>query len=551
MDKLVLIAYLICIVSSFPAVNIKAMEPLKVFHLDFNSVSLKKDYIELWLKKASDMGYNAVLWEIEDDVKWETYPECSSPDAFSKSEFKELLDYSKKLGLEPIPLLQTIGHAEYVLQYKKYFSFREDPDRYDCYCTSSNEVKVFLKTWIKEYLDLFGEIKYFHLGGDEAYAFASCSKCKTTVERIGENKFYADYVYEISEILFERGVRPGIWSDMILKNPKDINTIRKEFVIWDWNYWDGDSSPESVMVWSEGKRNTKDKISDSVLKDLPEVLDELGNLNPFYTSDFLKRSGYDVILCSSSRCHGDGVFVGRNEIHVDNIIGAARKTVCSKLLGNCVTSWAVRIHNYETQEPWFYLSPLAMNNPTLTKEELLLLASKNLFNINNTDFFTAANQVGFSFPFVNEKSTGIMWTGMKDSKPAPKDYIHNQVLRWQEINLWDSIKEKIRKSKDSISTGINTINQFIPTVTKGIAILNNWSEGGYFQYWQSVIANEIVNKVESKQSIADDEMIQLISSLKKDYINWAEKWMTHNAAEQNAGLIYSSLLEFFNQSEPD
>lgn len=548
MVKRILFAYLISIVLFFPAVNIKAVEPLKVFHLDFNSVSLKKDYIEHWLKKAADMGYNSVLWEIEDEIKWETCPECASPDAFSKSEFKKILDYSKKLGLEPIPLLQTIGHAEYVLQHKKYFSFREDPERYDCYCTSSNEVKLFLKTWIKEYLNLFGEIKYFHLGGDEAYAFASCSKCKSTVEKIGENKFYTDYVSEISETLFEKGIRPGIWSDMILKNPKDINTISKEFVIWDWNYWDGDSSPENVMIWSEGRRIAKNDITKTMKYDFPQLTDDKGNLNPFYTSDFLDNLGFDVILCSSSRCYGDGVFAGRNDLHVDNIIGAARKSAKLNLLGNCVTSWAVRIHNFETQEPWLLLAPLTIKNPLLTKQELLQLASNQLFNHENIDFFHAAEQISYSFPFVNEKSTGIMWTGLKDSKPAPKGFIFSQIKNWQQSDRWKTICERISNSTDTITLGNLNLAKMITASDNGLVVLNDWSRAGYFQYWQSILANTIVSKTQEENSVNQSEIVLLINSLKNEYINWAKTWMTEESAKVNAGLIYDSIAEFFNQN---
>ena len=49
-------------------------------------------------------------------------------DAFSKEAFRELLVECHDLGLEPIPLLQTIGHAEYVLKHEKYRHLRELPD---------------------------------------------------------------------------------------------------------------------------------------------------------------------------------------------------------------------------------------------------------------------------------------------------------------------------------------------------------------------------------------------------------------------------------------
>jgi hypothetical protein len=149
---------------------------LIVFHIDLNSVSLREDYIRKWLRNAAEMGYNAVLWEVEDKIQWETCPECVNPDAFTKEIFRTLLEYSRNLGLEPIPLLQTIGHAEYVLRHEKYLTFREDSARCDCYCTSNPKVRKFLKAWIAEYLDLFGEVRYFHLGGDEAYRFGTCPK---------------------------------------------------------------------------------------------------------------------------------------------------------------------------------------------------------------------------------------------------------------------------------------------------------------------------------------------------------------------------------------
>ncbi len=519
-------------------------EKLIVFHFDFNSVSLNKEYVYKWIDKAAGMGYNAILWEIEDDVEWETCKECVSESAFSKSEIKEIIKYSRSLGLEPIPLLQTIGHGEYVLQHEKYFSLREDSTRYDCYCTSNEDVKTFLKKWINEYLDLFGDLKYFHLGGDEAYAFATCDVCKPTAESVGENKLYADYLKEIAEPLLKNNIRPGIWGDMILSHPNDLDDIPKEFVIWDWNYWDGDSSPNHIMVWGSG-RLSKENIPDSLIITTPEIIDNEGNLRAFYTSNVLQRNGFDVILCSTSRSHGDAVFAGRNNLHVDNIIGAARKTVTDNLLGTCVTSWAVRIPNYETQEPWFYLAPLTVKNSGLSKDELMLKASKDLFKYDGLELYKNFNRIGYSFPFANTNTTGIMWTGLKDSKPAPANYIRDLIERLKSRDRWNSNVQIVKKSTDSISYGLTELSAIIPNVDSGLEILNNWNKAGYFQYWQSILANEIVKKANDENGIDAKEILQLINSLKKEFAFWANDWMTEDSAILNTGLIYDSLENYF------
>ena len=85
---------------------------LLVLHLDFNTIQMKKEAVVDCLREAAGMGYNAVLWEIENKVRWETCPECVDPEAFSKEEFKQMLAEADRLGLEPIPLMQTFGHAE-------------------------------------------------------------------------------------------------------------------------------------------------------------------------------------------------------------------------------------------------------------------------------------------------------------------------------------------------------------------------------------------------------------------------------------------------------
>lgn len=542
--KLLLIVYIILIATSVIYCQSK-QEKLIVFHFDFNSVSLNKDYVIKWLNKASQMGYNAVLWEIEDDVKWVTCPECSSPDAFTKAEFKEIIEYSRALGLEPIPLLQTIGHAEYVLQHEKYYPLREDSNRYDCYCTSNKDVRSFIKNWIIEYLELFGNLKYFHLGGDEAYAFATCSVCKATAEKIGKNKLYADYLNDIAQPLLNNNIRPGIWSDMILSHPNELAVISKEFIFWDWNYWDGDSVPERVMVWGEG-RLTKEKITAEMKNRIPQIFDKNNNLTPFYTSDYLKQEGYDIILCSSSRCYGDAIFVGKNDLHIDNIIGAARKASKLDLLGTCVTSWAVRIPNYETQEMWLNLAPFTINNPSLSKENILEKILRHLFKINNSDISKAFEKISYSFPFSNNNTTGIMWTGLKDSKPAPAGYINELISRWKNKNQWNEIKESISRSPSEITLGLNELNNVIPKINGGYEIIENWTKAAYFQFWQAVLANKILGKDSCESEIDNQEIMNLITSLKKEYTNWAREWMTEKSADINAGLIYDVFINHFN-----
>lgn len=530
----------------------KTNKPLIVFHVDMNSVSLREDYLRKWLLKASQMGYNAVLWEVEDKIKWETCPECVNPEAFSKPQFKKILRYADSLGLEPIPLLQTIGHAEYVLKHKKYFSFREDTSRYDCYCTSNPKVSEFLKKWIAEYLELFGNVKYFHLGGDEAYVFGTCPACTILAGIKWKGKLYSSYENDLAEALIEKGIRPGLWSDMLLHYTEGFKGLAKQFVIWDWNYWDGSSTPSKVMVWSKGGRLGKSEITADIEKEFPQIYDSKKELRAFYTSDYIKEKGFEVILSSSSRSHGDAVFAGLHSVHSSNIIGAAKKAADDNLLGTCVTSWAVRIANYETQEPWLYLAPLAVKNSKLTDEELLKRSYEYTFGCKDKKFSEAFSLLGFSFPFSNEKTTGIMWTGMKDSRPASKEYLKDQIKQWKQKDngqKWNNNKLLIEKAAEKIINGISLLNELIPKSKIGFESLNAWSRAGYFQYWQAVLANSIIQKEENSISVNASEMRQLIINLRAEYLQWAASWMNPSSADINTGLIYDAIFNYFENNK--
>ena len=294
-------------------------EPLKVLHVDCNTIRLKTDAIREILRFAADVGYTDVLWEVEDKIRWETCPDCVHPDALSKAEFRELLAYARELGLRPIPLLQTFAHAEYVLGCDRYRLWRELSEHKDCYCVSRKEVRTFLSKWIEEYLDLFGsDVRDFHLGGDEAHHFGKCAVCS----RQDRMTLYAEHLKEVAAPLRLRGVRPGIWCDMILSAGDKTETakIPRDFTVWHWDYGYRGKNDEKFAVWA-GKT---------------KVLTELG---------------FDVIFAASSSCYGDSPFLPDYGLHFDNVIASAELVRREKLMGLCVTSWSIRQGLKTLQKP--------------------------------------------------------------------------------------------------------------------------------------------------------------------------------------------------------
>jgi len=305
--------------------------PKLILHMDFNTCQMKKEAVIQHLRAGAEYGYNAVLWEIEDKVQWDTCPECVHPDAFTKAEFKEILAEAEKLGLEPIPLFQTFGHAEYVLNCNRYGKWREQIGNATCYCVSNPAVRDFQKRWVREYLELFGDkVKDFHLGGDEAHAFGTCPVCSK------RNRFelYVEHLNEIADVLRTKGVKPGIWCDMVVKdaNQQETAMFPRDITIWFWDYYCG--CPYKIqMPW-------KDK--------LPRLIDQ----------------GFRVIFTPTTSCCWDSPFLPRYRDHSLNVAFGANAVRENNLYGLAVSSWSLHLFPKRIQYPLWQFAAKRLRNPS-------------------------------------------------------------------------------------------------------------------------------------------------------------------------------------------
>lgn len=399
---------------------------IKGFHIDMNIAQFTGPYLKKELKRLAGLGYDTIIWEVENNIRWETCPECVSPDAFSKAEFKEILAYSRGLGLEPIPLLQTIGHCEYVLKHAKYKPLAEVPDRIDQYCPQNPAVVPFLRKWIEEYLEVFGDIKYFHLGADEAYTLGECPRCRAYAAAHSLSALYIDHMNAMSEPLIKKGIRPIIWADMLLHHPEALDSLSKKVVIYDWLYTrfvGGDG----VWVWGQGTKS-KDELDAATLARFSRYLypwgDEPGrDPDPFYQSEYLAAHGFDVVVCPSSSCWGDSVFAPRTFFHMRNTYDSFRRGLAGRLGGAVLTSWTVHLFPWELQRTSIDLPEFLAAHPCGSLEDFQADYVREHFGVDDTGFFAAAGRLANRGQFNYADDLGFF----KEALPARKEYVADRV----------------------------------------------------------------------------------------------------------------------------
>jgi hypothetical protein len=456
------------------------------FHVDMNISQFRGDYLKQELKMLADLGYNMILWEVENNIKWETCPECVSPDAFTKEEFKEILACSRKLGLEPIPLLQTIGHCEYVLKNEKYKPLAELPDRIDQYCPRNPEVVPFLRKWINEYLEVFGDVKYFHLGADEAYTLGKCPRCSAYAEEHSLSDLYISHMNAMSQPLIEKGVRPVIWGDMILHHPEALDKLSKKVVIYDWLY-DRYYGSGEVQVWGQGNQG-RDDLDAGTLERFGAYLypfgDEPGrDPDPFYTADYLEAHGFDVVICPSSSSYGDSVFAPRTFAHMRNTYDSFREGLSGNREGAVLTSWTVHLFPWELQETSIELPNFIINNPNGDLETYQKYYVRKHFGVDDTRFFAAAGRLA--------KRGLFNWAGdlgfFKEALPTPKAYIVDRLDDIAKNGGLEKVLKTCESRLEEYRQGLAMFGEYVNVVRQGQAELKFWD----------LAARNLINRAEA------------------------------------------------------
>jgi hypothetical protein len=456
------------------------------FHIDMNIAQFRGEYLKQELKRLAGLGYNTIIWEVENNITWDTCPECVSPDAFTKEEFKNILAYSRTLGLEPIPLLQTIGHCEYVLKNEKYKGLAELPDRIDQYCPRNPDVVPFLRKWAHEYLEVFGDVKYFHLGADEAYSLGQCPRCSAYAKEHSLSDLYISHINAVSQILTEKGIRPIIWGDMILHHPEALDKLSKKVMIFDWLY-DRFYGSGEIQVWGQGNRG-RDELDDGTLKRFGAYLypfgDEPGrDPDPFYTADYLEARGFDVVICPSSSCYGDSVFAPRTFFHMRNTCDSFRKGLSGKRKGAVLTSWTVHLFPWEVQETSIELPNLIITNPNGDLESHQISYVRKHFGVDDTRFFSAAGLLAKRGLFNYAADLGFS----KDARPAPKDYVAN---RLDEIAKSGELEKELKACQtrlDEYRNGLTAFGKYSKVVNNGRQELEFWD----------LAARNLINRAEA------------------------------------------------------
>lgn len=203
-----------------------------------------------------------VAMEFGPQVVLEFDPSIAKGTRFTKSQAKALMDYSRSLGIEPIGYLNMLGHLERAYEKAPY------TDHGGIMIQNEEVYEKFVFPIISEMLEVYGPIKWFHCGMDEAWELFSW----LSSQGYDSAELLAKHIKKMNDFLEKKGIKMVIWHDMFFSptlekeigapigpanggppqnTAKALELIPKDVILDYWFYDPLDSYP--ALDWLKGK----------------------------------------------------------------------------------------------------------------------------------------------------------------------------------------------------------------------------------------------------------------------------------------------------------
>ena len=209
------------------------------------------------------LKYNAMVYEV-DYTQWESQPKTWWPDRSTpKADVRRTVDFARAHLLEPIPLVNALGHMEWLFGNGQNLDIAADPTHPYAIDPENPRTYEVLLPLLDEALEMFRP-KVLHIGHDEVALEGTFPKKGSTKT---ETELFLKNVNQLHSHLTKRGVRTMMWGDMMLHSSEGSGGaayaatpaesaerragVPKDILIADWHYG-GPEYPSTALFKREG-----------------------------------------------------------------------------------------------------------------------------------------------------------------------------------------------------------------------------------------------------------------------------------------------------------
>ena len=131
---------------------------IRAVQLDLARQMESMEFLKGFIDFIAENHYNTLFLYLEWRVRTKTF-DIGKKDGYSAEELKEIIEYAETRGIDVIPGLAALGHAELILEQKKYENYAElrngikgrfQSNARHVFCPSLPETRKFIESYFTE-----------------------------------------------------------------------------------------------------------------------------------------------------------------------------------------------------------------------------------------------------------------------------------------------------------------------------------------------------------------------------------------------------------------
>ena len=218
----------------WPATPVRAIHYDNLYHQDTRA------YVENFIRDLAKYKINMLVWEWGDKFDYPSHPEIGVPGAFTMKEVQEITHYARKYHIQIVPLVQGLGHVQFILKWPQLAHLREIPASNWEFCPLKEGTYDLLFDLWDDAVKATPGSEYIHIGSDETYELGLCPDCKKKAEEIGKTGLYHLFTAKSAKHLQAEGRQVMVWETPMgwTKDEKAIknNTVPQKGIILTESY---------------------------------------------------------------------------------------------------------------------------------------------------------------------------------------------------------------------------------------------------------------------------------------------------------------------------
>ncbi len=204
------------------------------------------DFIKRFIDFLAAHGYNTLTLYLEGRISTASFPFPPAAESYTPEQMKEIVRYAGNKGLDVIPAIPALGHADLFLKYPELENLAETRGEFKgrfgsgfkhVFCPSQEETCQFLEKYYSEISEIFTS-PYLHAGCDESWDIGCCDLCRKRLQKNEtQSDIFAKHLIELHRIITGKlGKRMIIWDDMFEYYPEALPLLPRDIVMACWQY---------------------------------------------------------------------------------------------------------------------------------------------------------------------------------------------------------------------------------------------------------------------------------------------------------------------------